>query len=153
MINETIKEKKEYALETIARAKQELHRLDLQEKQAVSQKGIEKWLGNEFESSSGLTPEFASFAREYKNELRKRLKDEFEIVSFNRGHFYFSGFVKNIATGKLAYFSTSDVRYFPESWYKNILVRTAQHDKDYTGGSNCRATWIDIPARLLELTK
>ena len=33
------------------------------------------------------------------------------------------------------YFATSDVRW-NDDWFKSVLVRTAEHDKDYTGGRN-----------------
>ena len=34
------------------------------------------------------------------------------------------------------YMSISDVRYFPCEWVENILIRTMQHDKDWSGGTN-----------------
>ena len=64
-----------------------------------------------------------------------------------------SGFVRNLSTGKLAYFSSSDVRYSQNAWYNNLLVRTAQHEKDYTGGSNDWASWPSLREKLEKLTK
>ena len=32
--------------------------------------------------------------------------------------------------------SISDVRYLPNEWVDNILIRTMKHDKDWTGGMN-----------------
>ena len=95
-------------------------------------KGIEQWNGYNFESSSGLTEEFAAFAKDFKKYIQTHLPENAELVNFNRGHFYCSGFIKR--DEKFVYFSISDVRG-NESW-KNFLVRTAKHDKDYTGGSN-----------------
>lgn len=97
--------------------------------------GITEWLGRDFESSSGTTPEFAQFAKDYKKALTKELEG-YELVGWSRGHFDISAFFKNRSTGKLVYISTSDVRGGQDGWYNNILIRTAQHEKDYRGGSN-----------------
>ena len=81
---------------------------------ASKDKTLRGWLGLQFESSSGLTEEFANFARDYKKFLSRL--EGFELVRFLRGHFYISAFLKNTATGKLAYISSSDVRYFRDEW-------------------------------------
>lgn len=101
---------------------------------------MKKWIGNDFESSSYKTPEFMSFARDFKSTVKKLVGSEWELVNMNSGHFYMSGFLKNKADGRLVYMSISDVRHFSDSWYSNILIRTAQHEKDYTGGSNNYST-------------
>lgn len=89
-------------------------------------------LNNGFESSSGLTPEFAEFFRTFKKEFTDELKSigATDIV-FSRGHFYVSGFFT--VRGQAWYFSMSDVRYFND---KRIMYRTAKNYKDYTGGQN-----------------
>lgn len=97
---------------------------------------IKSYLGYQFESSSTLTPEFAEFARLVKHTIKKSLPDSLELVSFNRGHFYFSGFIKNKITGKYAYFNANDVRGGNDDWYNRLLIRTAENDRDYTGGVN-----------------
>ena len=114
-------------------------------------KTIENWLQHEFESSSTLTPEFAAFYRNMKSYLKKQLAQEFNFT-VSRGHFEFSGFAQNKATGLWAYFSASDVRHFPNSWYHNLLIRTAQHDKDYTGGCNQETSLDWLKEKLLEIT-
>lgn len=96
---------------------------------------MNQWTNYKFESSSSTIPEFASFARAFKNWLKAEAGNDFEIVSFNRGHFYISGFLKNTKNNKLVYFSIPDVR-FNNDWSNQILVRTAKHDKDYSGGAN-----------------
>ena len=152
MIGEIIAKKRDFLKATIQAAKNEMDSLDKQEKNSLQAgKGMEKWLGNEFQSSSGLTEEFAEFAKDFKKEIKKELQG-FELVNVNRGHFYMSGFVKNITTGKMAYFSTSDVRFFKDEWYYNMLIRTAQHDKDYSGGSNFSADWHNVLDRMEKLT-
>jgi hypothetical protein len=115
---------------------------------------LEDWLGVQFESSSGKTPEFMAFARMFRARIKKEAaRFQLEVVAWNTGHFYCSGFVKNKITGKFAYFSVSDVRHFPGEWADNILVRTAQHIKDYTGGANGSADLKSIGWKLEGLTK
>jgi hypothetical protein len=89
-----------------------------------------------------LTPEFAEFSRQIKKELRKT--KGYEVVAYSRGHFYFSVFLKNTTNGKFVYLSCSDVRYFINEWHNNLLIRTAQHEKDYTGGRNNFTTFDRI---------
>jgi hypothetical protein len=113
---------------------------------------LKKWIGYVFESSSSLTPEFAAFAKDMKSFLKNEFKD-FELVSFSRMHFEFSCFFRNRETGKLAYVSVCDVRYWPGGWYEDMLVRTAKHDKDYTGGANCRCRLSGLGEMLAKLTK
>jgi hypothetical protein len=52
-------------------------------------------------------------------------------ITFSKGHYYCSCFV-TFPNGKIAYLMTSDYRYFPQQF----LIRTADHEKDYTGGVN-----------------
>ena len=92
-----------------------------------------------FESSSTLTPEFAQFYRTFKSEFTKELQSiGASDIQFSRGHFYVSGFYR---IGNQAwYFSISDVRGMDlclNQWCMGqLLYRTAQHYKDYTGGCN-----------------
>jgi hypothetical protein len=86
-----------------------------------------------FESSSGLTPEFARFFRTFKSEFTKELQTIGATnIEFSRGHFYVSGFFRT-PDGQTWYFSISDVRFFPD---RRLLYRTAKDYKDYTGGRN-----------------
>lgn len=107
----------------------------------VKFKTIEDYLGHEFESSTHATSEWNLFVRRYKKELKKRMEG-FELVSWTKMHFNVSAFFKK--DGKFVYVSCSDVRFFPDEWYNNILIRTAQHNKDYTGGMNHYASLPDL---------
>lgn len=109
--------------------------LEKQKEKTKDLNGMEKWLGFHFESSSGLTQEFAQFARDFKKHI-KSVCSGYELVGWNRGHFEVSSFIKNKTTGKFVYFSCSDVRHFSGEWYNDLLVRTAKHDNDWTGGRN-----------------
>lgn len=93
-----------------------------------------------FESSSVTTPEFASIFRTFKSEFTKELKSIGATdIQFSRGHFYLSGFF-TASSGQIYYFSISDVRG-SEYRLPQLMYRTAQHYKDYTGGCN---QWIDL---------
>lgn len=94
---------------------------------------VEKWLGYEFESSCGDTDEFLAFVKDFRKFIKENLPDNSELVGFNKNHFECSGFVKRDT--HYVYFSISDVRYW-QGWYDNVLIRTAKHEKDWTGGSN-----------------
>jgi hypothetical protein len=86
-----------------------------------------------FESSSGLTPEFAEFFKTFKKEFTDELLSIGATnIQFSRGHFYVSGFFTT-PDGQPWYFSLSDVRFFHD---RKLLYRTAKDYKDYTGGRN-----------------
>ena len=108
------------------------------------------WKGNSFESSTYRTPEFMAFARMFRSYIREQARDNgLEVTNFSTGHFYCSGFLRNISTGKFAYFSISDVRYFPDSWIDDVLLRSADHEKDFTGGRNQRVNIQNIGQELM----
>lgn len=97
-------------------------------------------LAQGFESSSQVTQEFKVFTKVFKNEMTKELKKlgATDIKVGTGGHFCLSGFFK--VDEQWFYLSLSDVR---DSEYLisqgrpiELLYRTAQHDKDFTGGGN-----------------
>ncbi len=93
-----------------------------------------------FESSSQTTPEFLKFFRTFKSELTKILTDKgCTKIEIGKGHFYVSGFF-TAPSGQVYYISLPDVRSFREgdSLYGSLMYRTAQHYKDYIGGTNQR---------------
>jgi hypothetical protein len=112
-----------------------------------------KYIGYYFESSTRKTPEFNNFARAFRTDIKEQIKDSFILEDFSIGHFYISGFLKSIENGKYVYFSISDVRHFLNEWSDRILIRTAQHLKDYTGGSNNFTTLEEFNSKALKLIK
>jgi len=108
-----------------------------------------KWLGNLFQSSSVKTEEWQAFVRDFRSDMKSMLKDTGWILhDLSNGHFYVSGFLKNTRDGSFVYFSTSDVRFWQDEWHNNLLIRTAKHDKDYTGGYNQYTTFPNLPYSL-----
>lgn len=151
-VTDRIDEKIQSNKEAIKSLQYDITELERQKETAKNKKNIKQWLYYTFESSSCLTEEFSQFAREYKKAIKDILPNNCEIINYNRGHFEVSLFVKNATTKKLVYISISDVRHSPNSWYNNILIRTAQHDKDWTGGSNNFTTFPDLKDNIVKLT-
>jgi hypothetical protein len=86
----------------------------------------------EFESSSSKTPEYLAWHKLFKKEFTKFLtnKGASNIVIGKPNHFDMSGFFTLGNT--IWYFSISDLRGFKDT----MLIRTAKHYQDYTGGTN-----------------
>jgi hypothetical protein len=125
----------------LAKIKLELAEKELEESKEKT--GIKTWLDYDFESSSGLTPKFSQFRKEIKKYIKNILDENLELIMpFGSLHFAFSGFIKNKLTGKYVYFSSSDVRFWKNAWYDNLLIRTAKDEKDFTGGRN---DWCKLP--------
>lgn len=94
---------------------------------------VAKLYAGNFKSSSRKTPEFISFARKFKNALKKELETiGAEITKFNVGHFYVSGFFR--LDGKCYYISIPDVRW--KLTGDSMLYRTAKDENHYSGGMN-----------------
>ena len=111
-----------------------------------------KYINYNFESSCCKTKEFVQFSRDFKSDLKKLIGEDYMLVSFGVGHFYLSGFIEKKNTGELVYFSTSDVRYFNNEWHNSLLIRTAKHIKDFSGGMNNFTNLKEIKEGLDRLT-
>ena len=100
---------------------------------------ITYYIGKKFESSSAETPEFKRFAKDFKDFISGILSPNSKLVSFSKGHFQVSGFIKLTryfdGRDRYCYFSVPDVR-FNDNWHENILLRRAESPRDYTGGTN-----------------
>ena len=88
----------------------------------------------EFESSTGKTPEYLAWHRLFKKEFTEFLTNflgctKVEISKPN--HFDMSGFFQR-PSGQIWYFRIGDIR-----WSKDkMLLRTAESFSDFTGGTN-----------------
>jgi hypothetical protein len=95
----------------------------------------------EFESSSVKTQQFKDFVSKFRSAFKKEMKSVgVTDVTFSVGHFEISGFFSY--QGQTYYFSLSDVRGM--NYVRDeiaMLYRTAEHTKDYRGGSN---QWVTI---------
>ena len=85
------------------------------------------------------------------NLKRIAKNNNLELHSFNKNHYEFSAVLKDIHEDKFIYVSISDVRYWKNEWYNNVLIRTMEHDKDWTGGRNHYCKWEEIGTKAREL--
>ncbi len=82
-----------------------------------------------FEQGCEKSAEFIAFSKEFKKQLKKEMAEIGATVeNYLEGHFFITAFVKT-KVGNIYYIS----------WHNgdsNLMYRTAEHLKDYTGGSN-----------------
>ena len=104
-----------------------------------------------FESSMYKTTEFKGFVRTFRSEVTKGLKTlgATDIKIGDGGHFCISGFFK--VGAQWYYLSLSDVRgsefSLAQGGSVQMLYRTAEHNKDFTGGGN---QYVNIETDMFE---
>lgn len=114
-------------------------------------KDLEKYIDYEFSSGCYTGEDYKSFQTKYINFLRSMCKqNHWQLVNVGRNHYCFSAFIKS-AENKCVYISISDVRFFTNEWYNNILIRTAKNEQDYYGGFNHRTTLKELEMKAMEL--
>ena len=114
-------------------------------------KDLEKYIDYEFSSGCYTGDDYKSFQTKYINFLRSICKqNHWQLVNVGRNHYCFSVFIKS-AENKCVYVSISDVRFFTNEWYSNILIRTAKNEQDYRGGFNHRTTLKELEMKAMEL--
>ena len=114
-------------------------------------KDLEKYIDYEFSSGCYTGDDYKSFQTKYINFLRSICKqNHWQLVNVGRNHYCFSAFIKS-AENKCVYVSISDVRFFTNEWYSNILIRTAKNEQDYRGGFNHRTTLKGLEMKAMEL--
>lgn len=114
-------------------------------------KDLEKYIDYKFSSGCYTGDDYKSFQTKYINFLRSICKqNHWHLVNVGRNHYCFSAFIKS-AENKCVYVSISDVRFFTNEWYSNILIRTAKNEQDYYGGFNHRTTLKELEMKAMEL--
>lgn len=114
-------------------------------------KDLEKYIDYEFSSGCYTGDDYKSFQTKYINFLRSICKqNHWQLVNVGRNHYCFSAFIKS-AENKCVYVSISDVRFFANEWYNNILIRKAKNEQDYYGGFNHRTTLKELEMKAMEL--
>lgn len=116
---------------------------------------LAKWYDKEIEDWGGETsPEYKNFQTNYRSVIKDFCKNiGMELYSFSKNHYDFSAVIKSNSSNQFYYISISDVRYWKNEWANNILYRTMEHEKDWTGGSNRYSTLENLPENLLTLDK
>ena len=106
----------------------------------------EKYWGD-YPHANFFRGEFIPIARKEFKALAKKLGAE---VSFSPMYFEWSAFFKK--DGKFIYVHVGDVRYnICGHWYDNVLYRTAESEKDFTGGYNNFCPYEDLEKELSAL--
>ena len=106
---------------------------------------LKKWIGYHFSTGSFTGEDFRKFEREMRLDLKRQAdKQGMDVVGFTKGHYWFSAVLKDRASGKFAYVSISDVRFFYDEWTDHTLYRSMKHERDYSGGSNHFCDWKDV---------
>lgn len=114
-------------------------------------KDLEKYIDYEFSSGCYTGDDYKSFQTKYINFLRSICKqNHWQLVNVGRNHYCFSAFIKS-AENKCVYVSISDVRFFTNEWYSNILIRKAKNEQDYYGGFNHRTILKELEMKAMEL--
>ena len=98
-------------------------------------KRLKQYLNYTFSSSGTTREDYKSFQRKFKNYIKKILPEEYALHSFSPNHYCCTGVIKD-NQNRFIYFSIPDVRFFPNEWYNDILIRTMASEKDWTGGRN-----------------
>lgn len=117
------------------------------------EKFLEKWYNKQIEDWGGeVSPEYKNFQTNYRSVIKDFCKDiEMELYSFSKNHYEFSAVLKSNNTNQFYYISISDVRYWKNEWANNILYRTMNNEKDWSGGSNHYSTLEELAEKLLNL--
>lgn len=112
---------------------------------------LQKYLDFQFSTGIYTGSDYITFQTKYLNFLKRMCKNNgWRLVNVNKNHYCFSAFIKS-KTNKCVYLSISDVRYFDNDWYKNILVRTAKNEVDYKGGFNNYTTLDNLENKIAQL--
>lgn len=112
---------------------------------------LKPFFERDFSLAPYISADFKSFSTKLRNFMKKVTEEnpELELVSFNRGHFFCSGFFKSTETQVYIYFNVN----WERGWHKKILYRTAKSDKDFTGGMNMYTTLEDFGKNVSTLAK
>lgn len=102
----------------------------------------QKYQGREIEDAgSCVSDDFYRLANQIKRAFTNAAKENgIELVKFAKGHYYIFGFFKK--DEKYVYFSwnaprwSSRINFNATDAMSGFMLRTAKHDKDYTGGFN-----------------
>lgn len=104
-----------------------------------------RWLNYTFSTGTHPSKDYLSFQNEMKNDLKKIAEQNNMILySFNKNHYTFSAVLKDKVEEKFIYVSIEDVRGYRNKWFTNVLVRTMEHETDWTGGRNHFCSWDHI---------
>jgi len=82
-----------------------------------------------------------------RKEFKAIAKKIGATVTLSPNNFEWTAFFKK--DNKFIYVGVSDVRYW--KWYDSVLFRTAENEKDYTGGCNRYCSYEELAEELSDL--
>ena len=106
---------------------------------------LKKYIGHTFEDWGGVTSDdYKTFQTQYLKYIKDVCDAHgWSLIGRNRNHYEFSAVIQR-TDGVYVYVSISDVRYFKNGWYKDILVRTMKHATDWKGNTNNSCTLDEL---------
>lgn len=114
-------------------------------------KTLQSFVNYVFSSGAFAGNDFKSFDTKYRNAIKKLLPEGYVIHSWHRSHYQSSAVIRS-SQGNFIYLSYFDVRFFPNEWFSNILIRTMKHDGDWDGGPNHYTTLFTLTKDIAALT-
>lgn len=98
---------------------------------------LKKWSNVTWETYSNeeTMGGYKKFFADLKTVVKDFAKEhDWDEVILNPNWYTASGFIRK--GDKWVYYSVSDLRYFEKQWRTNVLIRTAEDNRDYIGGNN-----------------
>ena len=114
-------------------------------------KTLQPFVNHHFLTGVETGAEFKSFDTKYRNAIKKLLPEGYVIHVWHRSHYQSSAVIRS-PQGNFIYLSYFDVRFFPNEWFSNILIRTMEHDGDWNGGPNHYTTLFTLTKDIAALT-
>lgn len=115
---------------------------------------VKKWNGKKLlDTGSYVSKDFSTFQNAFKRQMKTIAEDMgATLVSFNKGHYYMSGFIEK--NGHYVYFCYSRIwnRSTPNLMDNgSMYVRTAKDAKDFRGGMNHNISFYNCPTIINKL--
>lgn len=115
-------------------------------------KSIQEFVNYRFSSGPVAGDDFKRFNVKIKNAVKKKLPEGYKIHQWDRNHYIISAVIQD-DKGRFIYLSISDVRFWENEWFSNILIRTMDRCNDWTGGLNHYTTLFTLTDDLKKLRR
>ena len=115
-------------------------------------KNLQPFVDYQFSSGGIAGDDFKSFNTKLHNAVKKLLPAGYEIHKWYKNHYECSAVIKDVE-GKFIYLHFSDVRFWLNKWFTDILYRTMAHEKDWRGGRNHSTTLFTLTQDLQNLRR